>query len=489
MSRKAWRARASEISAPRRRRCSRRRPSACVAWRWCEGPRSSAPSASRRRLGLSTGPLELEQRRELVEPRESALHRPCPPSVGSAGCVAYQLAARSATSARNLLEVSRRTSAKRACLHEHVAERRRLDRSGEHGKSAAVGRELAQQPVLSARRRRCGRSRTVAGQAFGARRARGERLARGSRRCCARAPPRSDGARQAPFPCSSSPMRAGMSPGGRKRGSSASNTVGSAVIGTRPREAAPRGRLARRLAPTAASISLSSHRPITLVRNRMRPSTPPSLVKFAVPGLVGEDRALELDARPAPRCRRRCRPRRPAAIGTATTAEAVSCEPTAVTVRPGTPIRCADVVGQKRADRSCRESTTAGSSRRGRPSSSMSSRSHSPVAASSRPVVDAFVRSATDRPVSQYPIRSGTSSRSVGLEPTQSVGGELVERVERQELQAVAAVELVERRRSSVHAVDARGASARRGSGTARRAAAVAQQAVVDRPRVDADAR
>ena len=74
--------------------------------------------------------------------------------------------------------------------------------------------------------------------------------------------------------------------------------------------------------------------PITLVRKRIRPSTPPSLVKFAARAASVSDRALELDPDQRPTSRRRCTPRRRSVIGTPTTAEAVSCEPTAMTGVP-----------------------------------------------------------------------------------------------------------------------------------------------------------
>ncbi len=75
-------------------------------------------------------------------------------------------------------------------------------------------------------------------------------------------------------------MRAGMSPGGSSRGSFASNTGTSA--GT---SAACRSRCSRSAcSPAFAQVRIdsdSSQSPMTFFRKRMRPSTPPSLVKLA----------------------------------------------------------------------------------------------------------------------------------------------------------------------------------------------------------------
>ncbi len=87
-------------------------------------------------------------------------------------------------------------------------------------------------------------------------------------------------------------------------------------------------------------------------------------------------------------------------MGTATTAEAVSCEPTATTpMGRGAPIWSATVAV------SCPMTspglTSCGKSPRGKPSLSMSAVFQFPPAMSSRPVVDALVRSARLVPVSQ----------------------------------------------------------------------------------------
>ena len=85
-------------------------------------------------------------------------------------------------------------------------------------------------------------------------------------------------------------------------------------------------------------------------------------------------------------------------IGTPTTAEAVSCEPTATT---GVPSWSPTTVPG---------STSSPSWAGSRPTSASSSGSQSRVCTSSSPVVEALVRSHTARPVSDQLTRSGTSS-------------------------------------------------------------------------------
>ena len=71
-----------------------------------------------------------------------------------------------------------------------------------------------------------------------------------------------------------------MSPGATNAGSSTSNDRTARRQRVRPRRARSRGR--RRAASfQARTHSWSSHSPPTLRRKRMRPSTPPSFVKFA----------------------------------------------------------------------------------------------------------------------------------------------------------------------------------------------------------------
>ena len=106
------------------------------------------------------------------------------------------------------------------------------------------------------------------------------------------------GTRAPARPCAANQaaMRAGMSPGARNRGSSASNTRHGARDGRRLRQQRRRGRCVSPSRSHSRTDSLSSHSPMTLCRKRTRPSTPPSLVKFASAARLGEHRALELDA-------------------------------------------------------------------------------------------------------------------------------------------------------------------------------------------------
>ena len=99
-----------------------------------------------------------------------------------------------------------------------------------------------------------------------------------------------------------SAMRVGMSPGGRKAGSSASTTrVRTAGCGGRRVEQA----LAEVVGPPqlAQATRCSSHRPITLRRKRIVASTPPSLVKFASRAASVQHRRVELDADQRPGAR------------------------------------------------------------------------------------------------------------------------------------------------------------------------------------------
>ena len=68
------------------------------------------------------------------------------------------------------------------------------------------------------------------------------------------------------------------------------------------------------------------------------------------------------------------------------------------------------VVRRARAPAATPGSTSAPNGRAGSPIRSISSSAHSPVRASSSPVVDAFVRSLASSPDSQYASRSGTSA-------------------------------------------------------------------------------
>ena len=127
--------------------------------------------------------------------------------------------------------------------------------------------------------------------------------------------------------------------GGRNRASCTSTT------GTGPSYAsAARSIPARSVSPQVRNVSLSSQVPITLVRKRIVPSTPPSLVKLA-------SRASSVStgmssSRPA---RAQVPSETYAAssvcIGTPTTADAVSCEPTATTGT--TPPTCSATWGSR----------------------------------------------------------------------------------------------------------------------------------------------
>ena len=148
-------------------------------------------------------------------------------------------------------------------LDQHVAEGRRLDRTGHHRQPARIGRELAEQPVADAAADDVDDVDRPAGQPVGvldgARVGRGEAVEdaadqRGPRRR-ARLVGRG----------SAAAIRAGMSPGGRKTGSSGSKTRAAArQPAAAARSAAEVARRARR--SQVRIDSWSSHRPITLRR-------------------------------------------------------------------------------------------------------------------------------------------------------------------------------------------------------------------------------
>ena len=99
---------------------------------------------------------------------------------------------------------------------------------------------------------------------------------------------------------------------------------------------------------------------------------------------------------------------RRSAAGTPTTADAVSCDPTATTVVVvGSPV-CSATVGRTRPTTSP-GSTSGGNRSVGRSSAANSSADQVRVAASSRPVVEALVISVRRSPVSQKASRSGSS--------------------------------------------------------------------------------
>ncbi len=135
----------------------------------------------------------------------------------------------------------------------------------------------------------------------------------------------------------------------------------------------------------------------------MRPSTPSSLVKFAsreASVSTGSDSSTPT----RPQVPRLMYAARSLSMGTATTADAVSCEPTATTV-PDRP------VGARSGPITSPGHRSAGSTVAGRWRAASTCGDHCLVRTSSNPVVEAFVTSAPLAPVSQYASRSGISSR------------------------------------------------------------------------------
>ena len=130
--------------------------------------------------------------------------------------------------------------------------------------------------------------------------------------------------------------------------------------------------------------------------------------------LVGDHGSRRARRRRAPTCRTRCTPRVRCACGTATTAEAVSCEPTAMTATCGRRTDRCGVAGEQRAEAFAgldeRRQDAARQSERGDRARGPTRR----VRTSSRPVVDAFVRSAAPAPVSQECDEVGDEQRDVG---------------------------------------------------------------------------
>ena len=183
-----------------------------------------------------------------------------------------------------------------------------------------------------------------------------------------------------------------MSPGGRNRGSCTSK-----IVTGPPYAAAASSHVARSSSPQLRRVSESSQVPITLVRKRVRPSTPPSLVKLAArASSVSTGRSSSTPT--SPQVPHETYAASGSVIGTPTTAEAVSWEPTATTGVPS----CLPITVPG--------STSSGSRARSRPTSASSSASQSPVRTSSRPVVEALVRSHTFTPVRADATRSGISS-------------------------------------------------------------------------------
>ena len=145
--------------------------------------------------------------------------------------------------------------------------------------------------------------------------------------------------------------------------------------------------------PQCGASPTSSQMPITLVQEADPPVDAALVGEVGGPRLLGDHRLRRARRRPAPRCRRRCTPRRGSVIGTPTTAEAVSCEPTVT--RPASPsMQVAD--HGARVDRARRAGAAAQAD--AAPAARCPT---SPVRTSSSPVVEALVRSQTSRPVSQ----------------------------------------------------------------------------------------
>ena len=188
----------------------------------------------------------------------------------------------------------------RPSLDEEVAHRRRLDRSGDDRQVAGVGRQLAEQRVL-------GPTADEVHDLDRDARTGGRRLARPTRTPSARlsrmhrtSASRVVGAAAGRWPRHAASIRPGMSPGGRNVGS-----FGSMVGPPAARAAAPARRASRSDgSPASAQVrsdSWRSHRPMTLRRNRTRPSTPRSLVKLARRLSSVRIGCLEFDADEPPR--------------------------------------------------------------------------------------------------------------------------------------------------------------------------------------------
>ena len=202
------------------------------------------------------------------------------------------------------------------------------------------------------------------------------------------------------------------------------------------------------------------------------------------PGLVGEVRprgsprsapAGPAPRRPGTRCRRRCTRSRGPAAGTPTTAEAVSCEPTAITGsgrgRPGRgPAGLAR--GTAGPDRRCRAGAAAGTARREAGAGDQRGRPVPGPRRRSSWVVEALVSSAPTRRSASRPSRSGISSRVPGRGQLRRAAPprQLVDRVERQLLDPGDRVQLGRRDRGQ-HLARPRRRCGRRGSAPGCRAA------------------
>ncbi|MEG8035555.1 hypothetical protein QP157_09540 [Sphingomonas sp. LR61] len=191
-------------------------------------------------------------------------------------------------------------------------------------------------------------------------------------------------------------MRAGMSPGAVNDSSAGSKTGTGAVTAAAEASRASRSMLAPSRSQVR-TLSDSNHSPDTFFRNRTRPSTPPSLVQFA--SRAASDRTGASSSTPtSDQVPEEMYAKSGSVAGTATTAEAVSCEPTSVTgACPPTASATDGSSGPSRSPGSRR----VGRRPAGRPAAARNAGSHPRVVAFRTPVVDAFVRSAASTPVSQ----------------------------------------------------------------------------------------
>ena len=189
----------------------------------------------------------------------------------------------------------------RARLHEHVAERGGLDRPGEDRRRAASAvswqsRAFCEPPPTrwtTSIGRPESRSRIV------------ERGGEGDREAVEDAA-HDDLAGPGSLGPTALAIRCGMSPGGGTPGRSGRRRGAARGQRRRGEQYSPRSTPSPRRFH-ARIDSGSSHRPMTLRRKRIVPSTPPSLVKLAARLSSVSTGSVELDARPETRCRRRCR--------------------------------------------------------------------------------------------------------------------------------------------------------------------------------------
>ncbi len=281
------------------RRCSRTPP--CGVRRLAmraqvlDGQRLVEPALRRVELGL----LELHQRREVVPAGEPSFHR-------DRSTRPFRCGARCGLETRcvgklwrpwrtQFVEVAAQTAPCARACDQHVTDRGRLDRAGDHRYPDPVGDQLAQQPVLRAAADEVDRLAREPRTARRPARRRGRTRRPGSRR--SRGPSRAGsperGSPRSSYHCAD--------PARHVAGGDEPRVVGVEHLGRRrarrrPARAARAGRRGSRRAPTAGPISLSSHRPITLRRNRIRPSAPTSLVKLAARAASVDHRRGQLDA-------------------------------------------------------------------------------------------------------------------------------------------------------------------------------------------------